>query len=1132
MSYQLTPIIIKGDYRRLFIAAFLLFFCSTSVNVFAQQVHFTHDFAPTGELVPPQEKPFRSSICLNGEWQFLPVEKAEKLGIEKIKNPELPENPDWETTPVKVPSPWNVNSFARDNSSGGDFLTYPSYPKKWESIRAGWLMRTIPYKKEWKGKRLILRFDAIGGYTQIFINKHKIAENFEVFLPFEVDVTDEIKPGKDNEILVWVADAQLFNQPGKYGRRIYVAGSFWGQHAIGIWQDVNLIAKPVVNIQNTFVKPSLATDMLTVEATISNTSDKVREVNVSGDVSPWVNLAGKDVISAPEPKWELGTTALNFPGKKISINPHSQATVSLSIKVNGRLKEWTTEHPNLNRLILTIKDGNNEIDKQYTRFGWREFTLQGSKLCLNGNPIVLKGDSWHFMGIPQMTRRYAWAWFTLLQNSHANAVRLHAEPYPSFYLDMADEMGICVLDETGMWASDGGPKIDAPDYWKNSDEHLRRFVLRDRNHPAVFGWSVCNENMPIVLNVFHAPDSLVKRQVAEINKWIAITQRLDPTRAWISGDGETQALATMNSPVIVGHYGGSDENYRDLSSKGKPWGIGEAGMAYYATPKQSAEYNGNRSYESQQGRMEGVADEATKLINMLKKYKASYMSVFNLVWYGVKPLELGLTDTTRAPKPSDGIFFDKYREGQPGVQPERLGPYTTTLNPGYDPSLPLYKTWPLQVAVSNSFADTTIQKEEIVPAENVTVNHTAVVNNVILLSTDKDSVLYKTLSDMGVLVRTLPVKNGHNLLIIDGEHTPDGARSLALQKTISQQGGNVLIWGADPSSIKAVNKYLPFPAELTNRKATSFITTGADPLINGLGNADFYFSEISDKPIMNYGLSGELIKHSTILLDACNTDWRTWNKRAEYLKTAAVLRSEREYKPEGKALISIDAGPGKIYFFAIDPALLSATSVSLVRHMLVNLGVDFNGKANTNTAFGPDGKLHSALLLASFNVAGKSDSEISKINQLKDLKPGDYLAGKQVENHFWENATTPDGIFDLSKFHFDGPTTNAIAYLSFWIYSPHSLTNLLLEPDLPRLDMYLNADDGYQVYLNNNLIKETINAGGLTSPAQVIKALPLEKGWNHFVIKAIQKEGSWKLAVGINCDKKAFLNEIKTQVTH
>lgn len=1111
--------------------SFLLAFAACQQAV-AQKTTFTPSFAPTDDIVKPQERPYRDAFCLNGSWQFLPVEKAEKLGLEKIKNPTLPDNPNWETTPVKVPSPWNANSFARGDGSGGDYLTYPSYPKSWESVKAGWLTRSIPYKKEWKGKRLILHFDAVGGYTQIYINKHKVSENFEVFLPFEIDVTDEMKADHDNELLMWVADAQLFNQPGKYGRRLFVAGSFWGQHALGIWQDVNLIAKPYVNIQNTYVKPSVSRDTLTVEATIANTSDKAQEISISCTIAPWINQAGQDVISAPEPKWQLGNPAITLSGGKVLVKANSQATISLKIKVSGRLKEWSTENPNLYGLVLSAKTNNQEIDKQYTRFGWREFTLSGTKLLLNGKPIVLKGDSWHFMGIPQMTRRYAWAWFKLLHDAHSNAVRLHAQPYPQFYIDMADEMGICVLDETGMWASDGGPKVDGEAYWKNSEEHLKRFVLRDRNHPAVFGWSVCNENLPVVIGVMHSPDSLVKRQVDEINKWIAITRELDPSRAWISADGETQR--DFNSQVIVGHYGGSDENYKALSSKGKPWGIGEAGMAYYATPQQTAIYNGNRSYESQQGRMEGVAYEATKLINMLKKYHASYMSIFNIVWYGVKPLELGLKDTTRPPKASDGIFFGKFKENTAGVQPERLGPYTTTLNPGYDPTLPLYKAWPLFDAVKASFADTAIIPQSAPVSSVVTVTRkTAAVNNVLLLSNDKDSTLYKTLTEMGVLISPKVSKTGRDLLFIDGVHTLGDDQSVALQKAVLQRGGEALIWGADPSALKNINKYLPAPLTLTERKATSFIVNGKDQITNGLGNADFYFSEIADKPMITYGLSGDLVKHGNVILDASNTDWKTWNKRAEYLKTAAVLRSERESKPEGKTLVSVNAGQGKIYVFAINPALLSATSVSLVRRMLVNLGVDFNNKSSKDLqALSADGKLTNALMLGSFDIAGKSDVEISKTDLLKDAKPEDYFPGKQISGRFWEKTNATEGIFDFSKLHFEGPGTNAIAYFSFWIYSPRSLSNLLLEPDMPRLDMYLAADDGYQVFLNNNLIKENVNAGGFLPRGQAIKALPLEKGWNHFVIKTIQKAGGWKLAVEFDSDKKAFMNELKTQVTH
>jgi hypothetical protein len=61
--------------------------------------------------------------------------------------------------------------------------------------------------------------------------------------------------------------------------------------------------------------------------------------------------------------------------------------------------------------------------------------------------------------------------------------------------------------------------------------------------------------------------------------------------------------------------------------------------------------------------------------------------------------------------------------------------------------------------------------------------------------------------------------------------------------------------------------------------------------------------------------------------------------------------------------------------------------------------------------------------------------------------------------------------------------------------------------------------------MNNTLI-------GSGSGSQTIKALPLEKGWNHFIIKAIQKAGKWTLAIEFDSDKKAFLNDIKTQITH
>ena len=76
--------------------------------------------------------------------------------------------------------------------------------------------------------------------------------------------------------------------------------------------------------------------------------------------------------------------------------------------VSDELRFWTPECPNLYALLLSLKVKKQNLDVKYERFGWREWTLNGTVQCLNGKPYQLRGDSWHFMGIPQMTRRYAW----------------------------------------------------------------------------------------------------------------------------------------------------------------------------------------------------------------------------------------------------------------------------------------------------------------------------------------------------------------------------------------------------------------------------------------------------------------------------------------------------------------------------------------------------------------------------------------------------------------------------------------------------------------------------------------------------------------------------------------------------
>ena len=583
---------------------------------------YNFPFAPSEGLVNRTEKEYRKEICLNGYWDFQPVALPGSYVQGKGVAPELslPKEGAWSKTRIKIPSPWNINSFANRNVEGPDHRNYPSYPKEWEQVKMAWMKKTVTIPNDWNGQQIKLYFEAVAGYTEVYINKEKVGENFDLFLPFSIDITNKVAAGETAEVWVGVRSQSLFENNSTIGRRIVPAGSMWGYHIAGIWQDVYLLALPKVHVEDVYVKPLVSKNMLELEVTVQNNTEKKTDLQLQGKINEWVNLAGTDVNSAPVPAWKLGQEALKVAPVKVSIPANASTKVVLQVPVSGELSYWTPEQPNLYAVLLSLQAKKEILDMKYERFGWREWTLQGTTQYLNGKPYQLRGDSWHFMGIPQMTRRYAWAWFTAIKGMNANAVRPHAQIYPRFYMDVADEMGICVLNETANWASDGGPKLDSELFWEASKEHLKRFVLRDRNHASVFGWSISNENKPVILHVYNRPE-LMPQQKKAWEDWRDIVRANDPTRPWISADGEDDGDGIL--PVTVGHYGDMN-SMKHWVGIGKPWGIGEHSMAYYGTPEQVAKYNGERAYESQLGRMEGLANECYHLLANQRNMGASY----------------------------------------------------------------------------------------------------------------------------------------------------------------------------------------------------------------------------------------------------------------------------------------------------------------------------------------------------------------------------------------------------------------------------------------------------------------------------------------------------------------------------
>jgi len=665
-------------------------------------VTFARAFAPEEGWVKPVEQPYRQELCLNGRWQFQPMSLPRDWKRDTGKVPELamPAADKWEATPIKIPSPWNVNTWGADRHVGEGMphpywpssVYYPSYPPHWDGVEMGWLRRTFRVPAAWGDRRIILHFEAVGGDAQVFVNGQKAGGHFDRFLPFELDVTALVKRDAENELLVGVRSMRLFDQRSatyKHMRTPYPPGSNT-DNLTGIWQDVFLLGLPPVRVADVFVKPWVDRDTLEAEVTLRNDSAREQAVEVTGSVQPWVNLAGTNVLDAPERKWRLDAPAMSLPAQRVTLKPGESKAVTLTDKVAGRLKLWSPDTPNLYGLVLSVDAQGQTLDRSFTRFGWRQCKIVGKEFQLNGQKVTMYGDLLHPFGPFVNSRRYVWAWYRMIKDMHGNAVRPHAQPHPRHYLDLADEMGLLVLDETAMFGSSLQLNFEAPAAWERYADQYDNLIRRDRNHPSVFGWSWGNELFAIFIYdqaITTEQSDAWYRRLAELGQR---SRPLDPTRDWFSCDGDEDLRGTM--PVWNKHFGHGLPHPDWLpKEQTKPWMIGESGGSYYARPAQLAAFNGERAFESYAGRNEALAIDVYDNIVNLARPKLTFFSPAETAWFGIEHLNLGYHDFTRLPDATDGVWFQPFEDGKPGVQPERLPPYVCTLNPGWDPGLPLYK---------------------------------------------------------------------------------------------------------------------------------------------------------------------------------------------------------------------------------------------------------------------------------------------------------------------------------------------------------------------------------------------------------------------------------------------------------
>ncbi len=1125
-------------------SAFGTLLCATAVAVAAAaRVECPDEFAPAEGWVKPQEEPFRSGVCLNGIWQFqpVPVPTGVHCGTGEPPDLPLPKIQAWEATPIRIPSPWNVNTWGggRDVGPGTarpywpDSVYFPSYPVAWDDVEMGWLRRTFRVPANWTGRRIALHFEAVAGDCKVLVNGRVAGTHFDKYLPFELDVTELVRRDGENELLVGVRAHSLFDRRSERYPKMrapYPCGSSTERLA-GLWQDVFLLGLPPVRVEDVFVRPRVDADALEMDVTVRNDGAAPVTLDIGAEVCPWVNLAGHDVRDVADPKGRLDAPVLTLEPVRIAVGAGATTNLALRERINGRLKPWSPGSPNLHAALVGVRQGGQTIDRRFERFGWRQFSLRGRELLLNGQPIRLTGDLLHPFGPFTMSRRYTWAWYRMIRDFGGNAVRPHAQIHPRHYLDLADEMGLVVLDETAIFGSSIALDFEDPAAWRRFEEHYDGLVLRDRNHPSVLGWSFGNELFAIFEHN-NVPGDVADgwyRRLADLG---ARARRLDPTRDWISCDGDEDLRGAL--PVWSRHFGHGTPLDR-LPDIDKPLMVGESGGTYYARPAQLAEFNGARAFENYVGRNEALAIDVYDNIVRMARPKLAYYSASETAWFGVAHLGFGWRDTSRLPGRNDGVFFTRpFEEGKPGLQPERLPPFVATLNPGWDPALPLYQPLAMfhaqNAALNPEAPQPCAWDRRRAPAALPDAPPAPSIDGAAFVG-DREGPLGRRLTALGV-----PLTGGRSrLTVVDaGALKPadmgDAKRAL---DTVRDEGGTVWVMLGEGTPAEGL---LPGEVGLTKREATALVPDAAHPWTAAFSLQDLYFAEDgADRHILKRGIEGPLIEGARVLLRASDTDWSLFNDAPEHAKCAAVVLYEQLAKPSGAALVERMHGRGRWVLCSIDWRVATRPANMFWRRLFSNAGLRLESPADTGLpAFDEQGTLIRALAIGRFSSTNLDEALATDFVGEKTVRP---VTGARSGGLEWKAAISPSrDRFVAHQMGQSGPTSGPFAlYFSYWIRSPRSLDDLLAGgPDVPRFTTFCYGSERCRLFLNGREL-----APALTEPADyrtryTFENIPLKKDWNHFLVKVaarhLEGEAPATLAVRIQSSDPAYLRQIDTAV--
>ncbi|HMT75295.1 MAG TPA: glycoside hydrolase family 2 TIM barrel-domain containing protein [Chitinophagaceae bacterium] len=439
-----------------------------------------YSFATVADALTNDREKSGRYISLNGQWDFAfalkPGDESKDFYKSKVSG--------WKK--ITVPSNWEMQGYDQPIYKSAVYpfrpVNPPYVPKDYNGV--GCYQKTFTVPAEWKDKNISIHFGGVSSAYKLWINGKFAGYAEDSFLPSEFNITPYLQEG-ENVISVWVirwSDGSFLEDQDQW-------------RMSGIHREVYLMAEPKLRIADFFYQTKLDKEykdaVLSIRPGIENLTG--REMN--GYVLKAQLFDANNQVLLTQPLQKPAAEIIN------EIHPRlDRVKFGLMETTISNPKKWSTEEPNLYKLVLSLEDSTgNIVEVKTCNLGFRsiEFRKSDSKLLINGKLTYLYGvnrPDHHPTKGKALSREDILQDIKTMKQYNFNCVRLSHYPSDPYLLDLCDQFGMMVIDEANLETHGLGGKLSHDAAWAGAYiERVSRMALRDKNHPSIIMWSLGNE---------------------------------------------------------------------------------------------------------------------------------------------------------------------------------------------------------------------------------------------------------------------------------------------------------------------------------------------------------------------------------------------------------------------------------------------------------------------------------------------------------------------------------------------------------------------------------------------------------------------------------------------------------------